>query len=211
MNTINHFLLSIALTFLCVSLNAQTFKKFAEDPAVFITEQKTFFEDIDNPSFKKTAKEFIELFTIEWNSGKISNEKKKLIITTANKMLKKKMKPFPHFKNYFSAIISFNNTNQTQISYNAWEASLDKLINRPTSTQFVDYLEISNLLFTENVLYQSSTTKWKSNNNNYYFEFDSIPRIIFSSLNLSCYANNDSSVIYNTKGVYYPTIGKWYG
>ncbi len=211
MNYIKYLLFSIVLALFGVELNAQTFKKFTEDPAIFITEQKSFFEDIDNPNLKKTAKEFIELFTTEWNSGKISDEKKKLIIATANKMLKKKMKPIPHFKNYFSAIINFNNTNQTQISYKAWEESLDKLINRPTSTQFVDFLEISNFLFTENILYQSSTTTWKSNNNNYYFEFDSIPRIIFPSLNLSCYANNDSSVIYNTKGVYYPTLGKWNG
>jgi len=194
-----------------ISVKSQTIKKFSDEPAVFFEELTKFFQDIDNPDNKKVAKDFIELFTIEWNAGKFSDDEKKQMISTCNQMLKKKMKPIPHFKNYLSAIISFNNTSQSEASFKSWEASLDKLIARSTSTQFIDYLEISNNLFTENVLYKSSTTKWKSDNSNYVFEYDTIPRILFPSLNLSCYANEDSANIYNTSGVYYPTLLKWVG
>jgi len=202
------FLISV---FFSLSANSQTIKSFSDDPAIFITELKTFFLSIDNPDEKKVAKEFVEDLTLAWNNGKIPADEKKQIIITCNKMLKKKMRAIPHFKNYLSDIISFNNTNQTQASYKAWEASLDKLINKSTSTQFIDYLEISNNLFTGNILYKSSTTLWKSDNSNYFYEYDSIPRIIFPSLKLTCCANNDSSVIYNTKGVYYPTLAKFAG
>ncbi|MFH0864730.1 MAG: hypothetical protein V1904_00945 [Bacteroidota bacterium] len=194
-----------------IKSNAQPIKKFSDDPAVFFEEMATFFQDIDNPDDKKTAKAFVETFTLEWNGGKFSDDQKKQMIETCNKMLKKKMKPIPHFKNYLSAIISFNNTSQTDESFKAWEASLDKLINRSTSSQFIDYLEISDNLFSENVLYKSTTTTWKSDNSNYSFEYDTIPRIVFPSLNLTCIANDDSANIYSTKGVYYPTLLKWDG
>jgi hypothetical protein len=199
------------LSLFSTSVKSQTIKKFSDDPTVFFGELTKFFQDIDNPDNKKVAKDFIELFTNEWNTGKFSDEEKKQMISTCNQMLKKKMKPIPHFKNYLSTIISFNNTTQSDASFKAWEASLEKLIARSTSTQFIDYLDVSNSLFSENVLYKSSTTKWKSDNSNYVFEYDTVPRIVFPSLTLSCYANEDSANIYNTSGVYYPTLLKWAG
>ncbi|NTW32594.1 MAG: hypothetical protein HGB12_08225, partial [Bacteroidetes bacterium] len=201
------------LLFGLISLTAQSqlFKKFSDEPAVFFEELKVFFQNVDNSDDKKASKIFMEQFTLEWINGKFSEDEKKEMISTCNLMQKRKMKPIPHFKNYLSAIISFNNTNQTESSFKAWEASLGKLINRSTSSQYVEYLEVSNNLFTNNVLYKSTTTEWKSNNNDYYFEYDTVPRIIFSSLNLTCYANDDSLNIYNTKGIYYPTLSIWEG
>src|SRR5271157_4111638 len=165
---------------LLVSFNvkSQTIKKFSDEPAVFFEELTNFFQDVDNPNDKKIVKEFLYSFTEEWNAGKFSDDQKKEMIATCNLMLKRKMKPIPHFKNYLSTIISFNNTNQSAASFKAWEASLGKLINRSTSTLYIEYLDISNNLFTSNILYKSSTTVWKSNNNNYTFEYDTIPRII---------------------------------
>jgi hypothetical protein len=194
-----------------IKSNAQPIKKFSDDPAVFFEELKTFFQDIDNPDDKKTAKAFVETFTLEWDGGKFSEDQKTQMIETCNKMLKKKMKPIPHFKNYLSTIISFNNTSQTEESFKAWEASLDKLINKSTSTLFIEYLDVSNNLFSENVLYKSSTTTWKSDNSNYSFEYDTIPRIVFPSLDLTCIANDDSAKIVSTSGVYFPTLLKWVG
>lgn len=191
--------------------DAQPLKKFSDDPQLFFKELTIFFQDIDNPDDKKTAKDFMETYTLEWEGNKFSGDEKTQMIETCNKMLKKKMKPIPHFRNYLSTIISFNNTSQTDESFKAWEASLDKLINRSTSTQFIEYLEISNNLFSENVLYESSTTIWKSDNSDYIFEYDTIPRIVFPSLNLTCIVKEDSMNIYSTKGVYFPTLLKWVG
>ncbi len=202
------FLIILASSF---TTKSQQLKQFDKDTASFFVQLTKFFQDIDNSDDKKTAKEFMVKFTPEWRGGKFSDEQKKDMITTCNLMLKKKMKAIPNFRNYLSAIMSFNNTSQTPESFKAWQASLAKLISKSSSTLFVDYLDISNNLFTNNVLYLSSTTKWKSDNSDYTFEYDTIPRIVFSSLDLTCYANNDSAIINNTKGIYYPTLGKWTG
>ena len=201
----------ISLTISLSVKSQKTIKSFTDDPITFIDELKTFFQEIDSPNDKKIAKDFFDDFLINWNNGKFSDSRKKQIIATCNKMIKKKMKPIPQFKEYLSAVTSITNSIQTDDSYKAWEASLDKLINRSTSALYMEYLEMSNGLFTSNVLFKSQTTQWKSDNNKYTFLFDSIPRIVFPSLKLSCYANNDSSVIINTKGTYLPTQNKWIG
>ena len=209
---LKHILIFIISLLISFSVKSQkTIKSFTDDPNTFIEELKTFFQEIDSPNDKKIAKDFFDEFMVNWNGGKFTDARKKQMIATCNKMIKKKMKPVPQFKDYLSAVINITNSNQTEASYNLWEASLDKLINRSTSTLFVEYLEMSNNLFTGNILFKSATTTWKSDNNKFIFEFDSVPRIVFSALKLTCYANNDSSVIYNTKGTFYPTQNRWIG
>jgi len=176
---LRYIFIFLILILVSVVLKAQQIKSFFRQPHYFFRGTNFFFQDVDNPDDKKTAKEFMLTFSDEWNKNKFTPDQKSQMIETCNKMLKKKMKPIPHFRNYLSAIISFNNTNQTDSSFNAWEASLDKLIARPTSLQYIDYLDISNKLFSNNFLYKSATTAWKSSSNDYTFEYDTIPRIIF--------------------------------
>ena len=159
----------ISLTISLSVKSQKTIKSFTDDPITFIDELKTFFQEIDSPNDKKIAKDFFDDFLINWNNGKFSDSRKKQIIATCNKMIKKKMKPIPQFKEYLSAVTSITNSIQTDDSYKAWEASLDKLINRSTSALYMEYLEMSNGLFTSNVLFKSQTTQWKSDNNKYTF------------------------------------------
>jgi len=190
---------------------SQAVKPFSTDPTKFIVELKTFFEDQDNKDEKKEAKDFMEAFTLSWTTGKFTDNHKKQIIATSNLMLKKKMKALPHFKNYLSTFQSFITTNQSEKSFASWQASLEKLINRPTSTQFTSFINISYLLVSQNILYKSNTTEWKSSSKEFTFEYDSVPRIVFPASNLVCYACKDSANIYNTNGIYYPITNEWVG
>ena len=130
------FIISLLISFSVKSL--KTIKSFTDDPNTFIEELKTFFQEIDSPNDKKIAKDFFDEFMVNWNGGKFTDARKKQMIATCNKMIKKKMKPVPQFKDYLSAVINITNSNQTEASYNLWEASLDKLINRSTSTLFFE-------------------------------------------------------------------------
>ena len=76
---------------------------------------------------------------------------------------------------------------------------------------YADYIEVCYNLFSENLMYKSEAVSWTASNSNYIFEFDTVPVMIFPSLNLICFAKGDSAVIYNTKGVFYPTENLWIG
>ena len=188
------------------SLSAQTIKNFTPEPAKFAEEMQKFLEETN----KKEAEKIMEEFNLVWTSGKFSATQQQAIYKTSNTMLRKRMKAFPDFKNYLFTLIGFASSNQSTASFDAWQESLDKLLLLP-SKHFTNYITTCNNLFRANIIYQSPSTNWHSNNSTYSFEFDSLPKIIFPALNLVCVSRGDSSIIYDTKGVLYPTLELFYG
>jgi len=187
-------------------------KEFTPKPQEFFNEMQQFFENEAGETMKKKEiKAFFENFRLYWFSDQFSDIQKETIYKTSNKMLKKKMKPYPHFKNYLTTMISFVSTMQSDNSFDAWQKTIEYLMNLQTSTKFIEFLNISNSIFTENKLYESNSVVWKTDNANYTFEFDSIPIIKYQNINLTCLAKKDSSIIKNTSGTYYPTLYKWIG
>jgi len=144
------------------------------------------------------------------NSKKLSNEQISFISTTSNALLKKRMKP-SQFSSYLLTLINFETTGQTEASFAGWQASLNKLVEKARANKISAYLDFSNDLFASNVLYKSASVTWLSSNQNYSFEFDSLPKVTFKILDLKCFSKGDSSIIYNTKGTYYPTSRIWKG
>ena len=144
------------------------------------------------------------------STPRLTAEQKADIIRTANLMLKKRMKAIPDFKNYLYALISFKISGQNDESFKAWQASINKLLER-ANKYFAAYIVGCNNLFSGNLLYQSASTRWAASNNDYVFDFDSLPKVVFRGIRLTCYAKKDSSVIEDTKGVFYPTLQTWYG
>ena len=145
------------------------------------------------------------------STRKLSEKQVQFIYNTANSMLKKRLKPYPHFSDYILTLINFSTSNQSEGSFAAWQKSLGKLIEKGSTRNIVAYLQFSNDLFSENVLFKSPSVIWKANNDNYLFAYDSLPKITFRNLTLKCFSKNDSSLIYNTGGAYYPTKGTWKG
>jgi hypothetical protein len=208
MNLLKNLFLSFVLLFAFSYTSTAQIKSFSADSINFVQEMGNFLVTArkkEGEDFMK--KEFIPVFY----SGRFTEKNKQRIYSTCNIMLKKRMKPFPDFVNYLTTMMNFLDSKQSDESFEAWQKSLEKIIENSTSKKFVDYLSFSEKLFAENILYQSSHLTWYSDNENYKFEFDSLPYVVFKSLNLSCYSKGDSAVIYNTKGTLYPTEGKWIG
>ena len=185
---------------------SQSIKNFTSDPIKFIDEMQKFLEETDKKEGGKIMDEFIPL----WTGSKFNPSQQDAIYKTANAMLRKRMKAFPDFRNYLAALTSFANSQQSQLSFTSWQASLDKLLLLPPRF-YTNYITTCNTLFKDNTLYSSASTNWHSDNNSYSFEFDSLPKIVFPSLSLICTSKGDSSVIYQTKGFLYPTQQKFYG
>ncbi|MBK9542578.1 MAG: hypothetical protein IPO49_09700 [Bacteroidetes bacterium] len=179
---------------------AQGIKNFTTDPAKFQEEMKTFLMETD----KKEGEKIMEAFELVWTAGKFNADQQQSIYKTSNAMLRKRMKAFPDFKNYILALTSFASSTQSAQSFSAWQISLDKLLLMPAK-YFANYMVTCNNLFRSNTLYESVSTNWHSDNSNYSFDFDSIPKIVFPALNLVCTSKGDSSIIFATKGVLYPT------
>ena len=203
--------LVLVLTFAFrVSLYAQstTIKAFSKDSVLFFEEMTTFLTDVK----KKEGKKFMEEFEIVWYGGVLSENQRNTIYRTCNFMLDKKLHPYPEFHSYLFSLMSFVESGQSYESFSAWQKSINQLMDGKNKRKFTEYLKFSNGLFEQNALYVSASTVWRSNNTNYKFEMENgVPKIIFPSLDLKCFAKGDSAIIYNTKGYYYPTLNLWYG
>ncbi|MGQ0828695.1 MAG: hypothetical protein ACT4ON_09895, partial [Bacteroidota bacterium] len=185
-------------------------KQFSEDPIKFLEEIQIMFEATNMD--KKELKAYMEQFALAWNSPKLKENMKKTIYTTANLMVKKKLRILPEYLSYTNSVMNFVNSNQSEDNFLSWEESINKILNGKTLKNYSEYLEMSENLFASNTFYKSAVVQYASNNNKYIFEYDSVPKVIFPSLNLRCFNNqNDSGVVYNTKGVYYPYKGIFIG
>lgn len=193
------FFLSILLV-ISVHSSGQTLRSFSNDVTRFPAEMQQLLTESD----KKAGEQIMEEFLVVWNGGKFSTAQQQSVIKTCNAMLKKRMKAFPDFRNYLVALISFSNSTQPQESFMSWQTSIEKLVQLP-SKYFSNYITTCNLLFRDNTLYESASTRWYSTQGNYRFEFDSLPCVVFPATDLICTSKNDSSVIFTTSGAFYPT------
>jgi len=205
------FLLS-SIVFFCNNTFAQLnpIKQFSEDPIKFLEEIKTMFEATNME--KKEIKEYIEQFALAWNSPKCNDAVKKSTYISCNLMVQKKMRILPEYKSYLNSVQNFINSNQSEDNFLTWQECIGKILKGKSLKNYSEYLEMSENLFASNTFYKSSVIEYKSNNNKYMFEYDSVPKVIFPNLNLRIFNNqNDSGVVYNTKGVYYPYKGIFIG
>ncbi|MEQ8908916.1 MAG: hypothetical protein RIC95_06975 [Vicingaceae bacterium] len=186
----------------------------AQTPASFPSDSIAFFESMESflVSSRKEGKDFMKQFEEVWYGGYFSEQQREGVYAITNRMLKKKLRAFPDFRNYLFTVGSFVvDENQTDESFMAWQRILVRLLEQRRKKNFTDFLEFCNDLFRENAIYYSPSVTWASNNNDYVFGFDSLPKITFQSLDLICYSKRDSMKIYKTKGAYYPTEKKWIG
>jgi len=180
-------------------------KSFTEDPVVFVKEMIDFFETSEG----KTGKAYInEQFVPVWQ--KMDDSKKAFIYKMSNGMLKKRLHS-PEFRSLFNATSAFITSNQPEKNFTEWNNCLDKLITGKVSKPFVDFVSMSENLFSSNTFYKSPTAEWRSETNDYQLFCDSVPHIVFKTLNLHGLSKGDSTAIYHTSGTFYPTQGKWVG
>ena len=197
------------ITLFCIAAincHAQSIKSFSTEPVAFLKDLQSCLGETN----KKEAEKIVEEFTPVFNT-KMSAAQQQTIMVTSNNMLKKRMKGYPDFVNYVQALTAFSNSGQNEATFTAWHSTLDKAMGKLNVRRIGDYIEICNLLFTKNSLYESASVRWASDNSKYTFEFDSLPKIVFPALTLTCYAKGDSSLITGTKGFYYPNSLLFYG
>lgn len=202
------------LVIICLfSLNAfsQKITAFSADSVKFIKELDTYFQT--NSANKDDATAFIENLSKFWKTPAYSNFYKNYVYATSNKMLDKKLKPYPYFQNYLIAVANFINSGQPSSNFDAWQSLLDKIIAKTKSPKpFNDFLEMSDNVFESGMFYKTAGIQWYTNNNNYKFDYDSLPKLVFTDITLiGSNQRNDSISIENTSGNYYPTSGRFYG
>ncbi|MCB0823927.1 MAG: hypothetical protein KDC09_14615 [Bacteroidales bacterium] len=210
--------LKISLIFLILAFSfgnvllAQNFSEFSTDSEEYLKQMGSLFSKVNVKEDKDQCEDMFEKFVEYWNMGSFSKEMKENIKTVSNLMLKRRLKAFPDFYYFLSSNMALVEFDHSKKSYEAWHNSVMDLVQDKRSSKPVrTFLETSFYILNENVLYSSRATSWRTNSYKFEFDYDSVPFIQFDSINLICRAYEDSSVIFNTSGIYYPIENKFYG
>ncbi len=198
--------------FFISGLSAQNLKEFSNESEQFFSELNSMFSKVSVKEQKDLCDVMMDKFTEYWNTGIYTKELKENMREVCNQLLARRMKAYPEFYNYLSGMNGLMEYDHPEESYRAWEKSVLKLVNDRRSTKPVtSFLETSVDLLYDNVLYRSKAAVWKASTVEFRFDYDTVPVVRFEKLNLTCYSNNDSAIIYDTKGNFYPLKSIWKG
>lgn len=205
-------LLILFFTFSLSTTYSQKLKEFTAEQEAYLDEMDSFFAR-SATNYSK-GKELLKTLEKQWETGSISEHRKKNIYQISNLLLKKRGRNFPHFYTYLNTLLVFHEKKIDSAYYNEWEEGLTALLKNRRSklSEIQTYIENIQNLILYNALYYSPSVKWYANNKNYsiVFENDTL-KIVFKQLNLISQLRNDSLVIYETSGVFYPLNNLWKG
>ena len=205
-------LLFFILFALRVNVYSQRVAAFSTDHEDAILEMQDYIEKINNKRLRKEIMPLVETLVSHWQEGIIPDTVKDDVIHNANMMLDRKLKNYPHLYLYLRDIDLMIGKNIPARAYYIWNHTYDSLLsNRKRMKPIEKFLRFSLGFFEENALYKSRFVTWKVDDSPYTFIQDSTMKIVFEKVKLTCYAHKDSSVIYNTYGVYSPLDKKFYG
>ena len=195
---------------LCVtSIFGQQLKKFSMIPAEYFVQMQEFFASTGADS--KENLKLIKDFQKNWDEGLISELQKTDILNTSNALLNKRAKPNPQFINYINTILTIVNNPKGSSVFGAWNKTVNSMIEQKSLLVIDEFNKSIIDLLNENIINQTPTIKWVSDNPSYTLTFDKEPILTFNNINLKCFGKNDSSVIYQTSGTFYPMTSKWTG
>lgn len=191
-------------------IQAQKITLFSSDSVKYYKELNDYF--MDNSANKKDAETYMLEFQKIWKSPDFPSKYRQALYKTSNTMLQRKLKPYPYFMSYINAIVSCIDSKQNASSFDNWQGCIEKIFASKNLKSYEDFLEMSENIFSNNTFYKSPTYSFRSREANYKFEFDSLPKVIFTAFTLvGSSPRGDSITIDNIQGIYYPTWKKFIG
>ena len=204
------FLISIPLIlFFSMSISGQTPKAFTNVPATFVEEFTNMMSVRMNDENQLILDEFLTLF----QSGVFAEDEQFRIISISNFLLERRARPYPHFRNYIRALSAIKKNAVDQSSYIAWEKGLLDLLEdrRYTLVNLDRFFEVSYMIVASQTLFESAPATWKFSATDYRMIYDTALYFQFPNTTLTCYAQRDSIMILNTRGLFDASNITWYG
>ncbi len=201
--------LTIIISGMISTLQAQVQNKFTGEAQSFSTELRSFM----GPNLSEEQSALLNSFISTWDSTILSAEIKNGIISVSNSLVLKRMRPNPHFIDYIGTIMKFINYDAGFNKLEQWISGLNGVaVSQAASVNNLhSFITSTGRLISDSLLYSSRSASWKIMSKKFSFENDSVFKIIVPETDLLCYTSYDSTIIYNTSGIYIPINQRWYG
>jgi len=203
-----HLLLLFCLTSF-IFAHSQT-KKFSTEPDIFLEDMIAFMgtSSVD----KKEIDQELSTFKEVWKrDDKFTDDRRKEYIKLANQYLYKRAKPTPHFIEFIKTTNLLINNERLLDEFDSWMKGMSHTIKKKNIKYALGYTKKINAVIQKNQLFKSTSTEWKTDATKFRIIYDNVPVIEFDETNLTCFSKRDSSVIFKTKGLFYPIDNIWKG
>lgn len=192
-----------------VDAQSRTVKKFSSNTDSTVVEMTDFLKAVSK-SYNKDADTLTAYFAEHWPEW--SSAQQHSFLDIANYMLKRRLKPFPHFKAFIHTYQAFTESMPNKTQEDGFCKSMKAFVDR-SSNQFADMMERYEKILKEREINSfTSTVHWYARNSmNFQFVCDSLPKVVFPYLDLVGTNGKDSVVIHQTSGSYDPINQKFYG
>lgn len=209
-------LLTLAILGCAYQSSAQTYSQNREK---FVKEYQKQVNEFGSKESQKLAKDQLGPLLLE--SSNFPDRYFTQMINTCNKLIEKRFGTDPEVIDYVFSVYSFVNKGLSESSYDAWHASVDKLIENRNKTKLTKFLEFSSGFFSEGRINESSDFAWYYLGGSYEFETQKNAIIKFTGGDLVCRVITNSNTskeravdsirVYQTTGEYDPALQKWKG
>ncbi|HEX2920862.1 MAG TPA: hypothetical protein VHO50_06845 [Bacteroidales bacterium] len=185
-----------------VCLLAQTRSAFTGDLTKYTQELILFM----GPNLDEGQTHNLDAFIARFDSSAFNKEIMVRIADISSQLSSRYMRPVPNFDTFIRTLNFFSEYKQSDDFFTNWLTGLSELAFSPryTNDNVQMFLRNTALMITDNVLFDSGSVKWKVKDHELKFLHDTIFYIEIKDATLTCYAQKDSTEIFDVSGEYFP-------
>lgn len=194
-----------------LGLHAQT-TGFSDDPGAFMSELNALCKE----SGRKELQDLFKGFEKRVKQGIITPERLLLLREQAVFMREQGMTPSPYFESWLKAVDGIFTAGISEDRFAEWLTAFTQELQAMEKRKFKpvkDFLDFSEAFFTQNALrYSTSGISWYADPRKGRFGRDTLGLVlIFEPVDLMAQRKQDSILILQTSGRFYPATAIWLG
>jgi hypothetical protein len=195
--------LSCAMMF---GVEGQRLKNFTHEVDPYLSEMRSLLEESNKKQGTIDAANF-ENFIL---SGVLNAERMELLYELSDQMLKRRTPAYPGFYSMIECV-RYLYTQENYEESDNWLRGLTEFASDNSGRATAEVMDNYRQFFYDGLLFSSKGLNWRIRNGFFHFEFTDGPQVNISEIDLICEAREDSIVIYETAGVYFPQSAQFNG
>lgn len=171
----------------------------------------TILQNTPSKTYQKKSEDLMERFHERWSIGRFNKVEKAEIRNLIEKMREKRMRTFPYLYDYIYSLTLIAESQQVPRSIIAWHAYASLLLDENKSTNFSNLLSFTSDLLENNRFFKTNGLSWYQRKTRFSFVLDTSFMVVFQKGDLIGATRKDTSIIVDTKGVFYYELKRWDG
>ena len=179
-------------------IQAQKFRKFAEEPVEYLDQVRDVLRDQNKDAAEQLHLAYSSLF----QPGVLDNEEMKAIFDLSNTMLKKRTMDLENWEDLILTLVHVKQFEAEEYQ-KPFILDLEEYTRRLNSRRIADYLDVLRTSFVDSSMFDDGKLRWWWEDG-MTFTFEDGPKFTVEGGNLWGYFKEDSTIIENTSGVFDP-------